>query len=79
MELIVSPTGEMRTIYSEELNLAAFGAPQIVRASHVEPDEQGGWSAQIIDGPKLGPFDRRSQAIEAEVAWLIEHRLRLPN
>jgi hypothetical protein len=79
MELVVSPQGEITTIYSEVLNLAALGTQRIVRASHVEPDESGQWSAQIIDGPKLGPFERRSDAIAAEVAWLTRHRLRIPS
>jgi hypothetical protein len=75
MELVVSPTGEVTTLYTEVLDLAALGALNIARANEVEPDEQGRWFAHIIDGPTLGPFARRSEALEAEVAWLIEHRL----
>lgn len=75
MELIINPTGEITTIYSEVLDLAALGTQQIERASHVEPDDQGRWWAEIINGPKLGPFDRRSEALAAEVTWLFEHRL----
>ena len=57
----------MRTI-----DLAALGAPRITRASHVEPDESGRWLADLapVGGPVLGPFERRSEALEAEVAWL---------
>jgi hypothetical protein len=42
------------------------------RASHVEPDDVGRWWADLapVDGPKLGPFPLRSQALQAEVAWL---------
>lgn len=75
MELIINRTGEITTIYSEVLDLTALGTQQIERASHVEPDGKGRWWAEIIDGPKLGPFDRRSDALAAEVAWLLEHRL----
>lgn len=78
MELIVSPAGQVSTIYSEVFDLATLGRPRIIRASHVEPDERGVWHAQIYDGPRLGPFDKRSEAIAAEVTWLQQHRLHLP-
>ena len=78
MELIISPSGQITTIYSEVLNLAVLGAQRIERASHVEPDGSGRWFAQIIDGPVLGPFDRRSEAIAAEVAWLTDALCRTP-
>ena len=75
MDLIVDPNGDVTTLYTELLDLSALGAMNIARASHVEPDESGRWFAQIIDGPTLGPFNRRSEALAAEVAWLTEHRL----
>jgi hypothetical protein len=76
MDLLIAPSGEITTLYTEVLDLAALGAVNIQRVSHVEPDPQGQWWAQIIDGPNLGPFPRRSDALAAEVAWLIEHRLK---
>jgi len=75
MDLIVRPDGEVTTLYTELLDLAVLGALNISRASHVEPDDSGQWFAQIIDGPRLGPFPKRSEALAAEVAWLTEHRL----
>jgi hypothetical protein len=72
MELVISPSGGITTIYNEVLNLAALGAQRIERASHVEPDASGRWFARIVGGPVLGPFDRRSTAIAAEVAWLTD-------
>ena len=74
--LVIDPTGEITTLYQEVLDLAALGVMQIERASHVEPDAHGHWWAEIINGPKLGPFPRRSDALAAEVDWLIRHRLR---
>jgi hypothetical protein len=76
MTLLISPTGEITTIYQEVLDLAALGVMRIERASHVEPDAEGRWWAEVIDGPKLGPFALRSEALAAEVAWLLKHRLR---
>lgn len=78
MELVVSPSGTVTAIYDELLDLEAIGRPQIVRASHVEPDADGRWFAAIVGGPTLGPFERRSAAIGAEVQWLTEHRLLHP-
>ena len=76
MTLLIDPTGEITTIYQEVLDLAALGSQRIERASHVEPDAHGLWWAEIIDGPRLGPFQRRSDALAAEVDWLLKHRLK---
>jgi hypothetical protein len=72
MELVIGPSGQVRCLYADAIDLAAFGHPQITRASHVEPDEQGSWWADLapVNGPKLGPFSRRSDALEAERRWL---------
>jgi hypothetical protein len=72
MELLVGPDGAVRCIYGEELDLGELGEVQISRASFVEPDEQGRWWAEMapVVGPKLGPFDRRSDALAAEGEWL---------
>ena len=72
MDLIVSPDGTIRAIYAEEIDLCILGHPVIVRASHVDPDEAGRWIADLtpVNGPILGPFDRRSDALAAEQSWL---------
>jgi hypothetical protein len=77
MDLVIDPAGNTRTIYSEAIDLAAIGSIRIVRASHVEPDEQGRWRADLgpVGGPLLGPFRLRSEALEAEHAWLKTHWL----
>jgi hypothetical protein len=77
MRLIIEPGGRVRGIYSEEIPLEALGLPKIVRASTVEPDQDGRWHADLrmILGPVLGPFEKRSGALAAEVAWLEEHWL----
>ena len=80
MHLIVEPTGRVRAIYGEALDLAALGRPVITRASQVEPGPDGRWSADLrpVGGPVLGPFDRRSAALAAELAWLEAHWLAAP-
>ncbi len=72
MDLLVLPDGTVRAIYAEEIDLGLLGSPSITRASHVEPDEQGCWSADLspVKGPVLGPFDHRSDALQAEQSWL---------
>ena len=77
MQLVVAPGGTVRAIYSEEIPLAALGPVRITRASHVEPDEQGRWHADLgpVGGPVLGPFEGRGEALEAERTWLEQNWL----
>jgi len=79
-EIIVGPAGEARCIYGEAIDLPSLGPLEIVRASHVEPDNHGRLWADLspVDGPKLGPFPRRSDALTAEVSWLRDHWLHGP-
>ena len=74
MELVIGPTGEVTCLYSEEIDLPALGRLTIHRASHVEPTEDGLWTADRapVGGPRLGPFPTRSLALECEVQWLQE-------
>jgi hypothetical protein len=78
MKLLVQPDGTARAIYDEMIDLAVLGQVTITRASHVEPDEQGRWLADLspVNGPVLGPFDHRSEALQAECEWLERHWLR---
>lgn len=75
MELVVDASGDVRCIYDEALNLREIGKLQITRASHVEPDRDGFWWADIgpVDGPVLGPFKSRTEALQAEREWLLDH------
>jgi hypothetical protein len=43
----------------------------------VEPTSGGKWIADMkpVDGPVLGPFSMRSQALAAERRWLEKHWL----
>ena len=72
MELVVDAGGDVRCVYGEELDLRELGKLQITRASHVEPDRDGFWWADMgpSGGPVLGPFRSRSEALIAERGWL---------
>jgi len=65
MELIIDRSGQASCIYGETISLAELGPLSIQRASHVEPDPQGRWFADLspVNGPLLGSFDRRSAAL----------------
>ena len=77
MKLLVKRDGSVRAIYDEEIDLGVLGRPSITRASHVEPDDRGRWTADLtpVGGPVLGPFGRRGEALEAEREWLERHWL----
>lgn len=72
MQLIIEPSGNARCIYDEALELQALGQLSITRASHVEPTDDGRWVADLgpVGGPALGPFERRSEALEGELGWI---------
>ena len=68
MELIVDAGGNVRCIYDEALDLREIGTLKITRASHVEPDAEGCWWADMgpVGGPVLGPSRNRTEALRAE-------------
>ena len=74
-ELSIAPNGELHFIFDDALQpFLDLGDASIKRASHVEPKESL-WFADLVlvGGPVLGPFRLRSEALEAEVAWLLDH------
>lgn len=82
-ELYVAPDGTVRAIYSDQaspLLRGLGGEHRIARASHVEPDDQGLWVADMspVGGPRLEPCATRSEALAAEVAWLRAHGVPVP-
>jgi hypothetical protein len=72
MDLVIMPSGDVRCVYDEMIDLHELGQLSIRRASHVEPTADGRWSADLspVGGPVLGPFNRRTEALEAEYRWL---------
>ena len=80
MQLVVRADGSVRCLYDEAIELAALGRLSIARGSSVEPDRTGRWFADLfpVQGPMLGPFRCRSEALAAERCWLEEHWLLPP-
>jgi hypothetical protein len=70
----------VRCLYDEAFDLAALGRLHIERGSHVEPTVAGQWTADLspVGGPTLGPFPRRTDAVQAERDWLEQHWLLRP-
>jgi hypothetical protein len=73
--MIVHIKGNQITmIYDERLDLSKLGDCKITRASYVEPNSTGHWSADMgPTGPILGPFNKRSEALTSERIWLENH------
>ena len=72
--------GRMEFIYTDNLApLLDEGDATVQRVSHVEPscvDGRHGWTADMtpVDGPVLGPFTTRADALDAEHVWLQRER-----
>jgi len=80
MQMVIDTQGVMRCLYDEIIDLSCLGPLTIQRASHVEPDGEGKWWADLspVGGLRLGPFERRSQALDAERTWLEAQWLSTP-
>jgi hypothetical protein len=80
MELLIETTGDIRCVYGEAVELSRLGRVSIRRGSHVEPTSDGFWTADLspVNGPVLGPFHRRGEALAAERDWLERHWLHVP-
>ena len=77
MKLVIGPNGNIRTLYCEEIDLQKLGKMQISRGSYVEPNENGQWMVDLspLFGPTLGPYSKRSEALQAEIEWIEERWL----
>lgn len=69
----ISKGGTITAIYSDlHADLMAEGKAVVKRASHVEPNENGEWLADMVPvgGGVLGPFHLRQDALDAEHEFL---------
>ena len=82
MQLVITANGTVRCVYGEDLDLTTLGAVSTQRGSHVETDAQNQWWIDLspVDGPRIGPFPfgRRTEALDAERAWLEQNWLMSP-
>ena len=73
MDLLVLPDGTVRAVYAEDIDL---DEPRLRRhqpepaMSNRMPRVAGSPICSPVNGPVLGPFNRRSEALAAELAWL---------
>ena len=79
MATTISIQGDrMEFVYRDDLaELLDEGEATVERVSHVEPsceDGTHGWTADMVDGPELGPFQTRGEALAAELRWLSANR-----
>jgi hypothetical protein len=67
-------------IYNDAVaSLLDEGTATVKRVSHVEPslvDGRHGWTADMspVQGPVLGPYETRAEALDAEHEWLQAER-----
>ena len=74
--IVINPDGSMEFIYADDLrDLIDEGNATIHRVSNVEPGIDGFWYAQMINGPILGPFKYRQDALNAEIDYINEEML----
>ena len=75
MQMRIDRRGQVICLYAEVFDLTVLGTLTIQRASHVEPDASGSWWADLspVQGPRLGPYQLRSEALHAEEEWIDEH------
>ena len=77
---IVISRGRVRFIHQDDLAATLqVGKATTCRAGRVEPS-QDGWNADLrpVNGPVLGPFARRDEALQAEANWLRENLTPIP-
>ena len=81
MMLQFNANGTAIGVYSDEIldALESLGQLRVVRASHVEPSTCGGWTADMapVGGPVLGTYRTRTEALDAEQAWLAANLWRM--
>jgi hypothetical protein len=75
--VLVDANGRLEFVWDDRLApLRALGEITIRRASHVEPTDDGWWTADMtpLGGQIIGPFALHAAAIDAEREWIARNR-----
>ena len=77
MQLVVTPAARSAACTPRRSTWRRSAASRSPAPATSSPTPDGRWTADMtpVGGPVLGPFDRRSEALEAEHAWLEAHWL----
>lgn len=80
MKIKINPDGTINLLYTEDICVEELGkVDSIKRLFHVEPTQDNKWTATVnrdtSECVMLGPFDKRSEALEAEVTWIEDNIL----
>jgi len=80
MKIKINTDGTACLLYMEDIPIEELGkVDSIKRLFHVEPTQDNRWTATVgMDTPEcvvLGPFEKRSDALAAEVEWIEENIL----
>ena len=82
IKVLIDSQGRIKYLHSDEMNSLRerLGSFTIRRASNVDPDEAGNWYADLapVEGPHLGSFDTRAEALGAEAEWLLDKGYPVP-
>jgi hypothetical protein len=73
--IAIRPDGSLSFIYDDKLaDLCEHGEAVTRRVSYVEPSGKG-WTADLapVNGPVLGPYRLREDALATERQWLEEN------
>jgi hypothetical protein len=76
MNIVIRVDGGIEYVYHDTLQfLEEIGPATTRRVSDVEPSS--GWTADMgrVNGPLLGPFKTRTEALEKESQWLQKYYL----
>jgi hypothetical protein len=73
VQIDIRPDGTVHCLYTDAIDLQAFGKVQVTRASNVEFEEGPQlWVARLPDGRAIGAARSRADCLKLEVAYLQE-------
>ena len=71
MQIVVFPTAQLARFTMKSSTWLRWASCRFAEPAMSSPTNRGMRAdLALVCGPRLGPFDRRSQALAAEQAWL---------